>query len=177
MLNSRIIGLLLGVILLSKVAAFGQITYRGLVDSSLTVNVDSRLDSLVIRHIKANKAKDGLDGFRVQLFSGSGNNARQSANELRAEFLAQYPYKQAYVIYQTPNFKVRVGDYRTELEAIGAQRDLSYSYPHGFVVRDLIKFPVVEKEKNNTSVAPDDFQPFQKSSNGRVISEDIPKNK
>ena len=46
----------------------------------------------------------------------------------------------------TPNFKVRVGDFRTELEAIRLQRDLEYQYPGGFIVRDDIKFPKLDIE-------------------------------
>lgn len=118
-----------------------QQRYNELVDSTLSIQRDARLDSLVMRHIRVNKQKDGLDGYRVQLFSGSGTTAREEANDLRAEFMGNHPDIPAYLLYQTPNFKVRVGDFRTELEAIHLQRELAYQYPGGFVVRDEIKFP------------------------------------
>ena len=103
-----------------------------------------------MRHIRVNKLKDGFDGYRVQLFSGSGTEARQEANNLRAEFIGLNPDIPAYLIYQAPNFKVRVGDFRTELEAIRVQREISYQYPGGFVARDIIKYPKlsIEKEKS-----------------------------
>ncbi|MBI1289420.1 MAG: hypothetical protein GC178_17775 [Flavobacteriales bacterium] len=128
-----------------------QQRYNELVDSTLSIQRDPRLDSLVMRHIRANKVKDGLDGYRVQLFSGSGTTAREEANEIRAEFMSHHPDVPAYLIYQVPNFKVRVGDFRTELEAIHLQRELAYQYPGGFVARDVIKFPklAIEQEKED----------------------------
>lgn len=127
--------------------SIGQESFNDIVDSTLTINRDARLDSLIMRHRRINKQKDGFDGYRVQLFSGSGTDARQQANELRAEFIGLNPIIPAYLIYQAPNFKVRVGDFRTELEAIRLQRELSYQYPGGFVARDLVKFPQLEIER------------------------------
>lgn len=127
----------------------GQQRYNELVDSTLRIERDPRLDSLVMRHIRVNKMNDGFDGFRLQLYSGSGTSARQEANEMRAEFMQHHPNVPAYLIYQAPNFKVRVGDFRTELEAIHLQRELAYQYPGGFVVRDKVKFPklAIDEEK------------------------------
>jgi hypothetical protein len=129
---------------------FAQQSFNDLVDSTLVIDRDVRLDSLVMRHSRVNKLKDGFDGYRVQLFSGSGTEARLQANNLRAEFMTLYADVPAYLVYQAPNFKVRVGDFRTELEAIHMQRQIAYQYPGGFVARDLVKFPklAIEKEQN-----------------------------
>jgi len=142
------------IVVIFSIAAFceesiGQQSYYDVVDSSLTIERDVRLDSLVMRHRRINQQKNGFDGYRVQLFSGTGTEARLQANNLRAEFMGLNPDIPAYLIYQAPNFKVRVGDFRTELEAIRMQRELSYQFPGGFVARDLIKFPKlsIEQEK------------------------------
>ena len=157
-----------------------QKTIDSVVDTSLDVTRDVRLDTLVMRHIRVNETRDGFDGYRLQLFSGSGTTARQEANTLRAEFLTRYPEVPAYVVYQAPNFKVRVGDFRTELEAIWMQRELEYKFPGGFVVRDVVKFPVLELEKEQQEDEFEDLEILeegQKSSNGLDKSEDIPKKK
>jgi hypothetical protein len=125
----------------------GQQSFNDIVDSTLIIERDVRLDSLIMRHRRINKQKDGFDGYRVQLFSGTGTEARLQANNLRAEFMGLNPEVPAYLIYQAPNFKVRVGDFRTELEAIRMQRELSYQFPGGFVARDIIKFPKLSIEK------------------------------
>ncbi len=126
--------------------------FSDLVDATVTIKSDARIDSLVMRHIRVNEVRDGFDGYRVQIYSGSGNEARKMANDLRAEFLTQYPDVPAYLIYKVPNFKVRVGDLRTELEAIRLQRELSYLFPGGFVVRDEVKFPILSIDKEIVEV-------------------------
>jgi hypothetical protein len=140
-----------------------QQTIDSVIDTTLTVKRDVRLDSLVMRHIRVNELKDGFDGYRLQLYSGSGTTARQEANTLRAEFLSKYPDIPAYVVYQAPNFKVRVGDYRTELEAIHLQRELAYKFPGGFVVKDLVKFPklAMEVERNEEDGLEEDASPLK----------------
>ncbi|MFT6761041.1 MAG: hypothetical protein ACJATS_002234 [Psychroserpens sp.] len=143
----------------------GQQTYYQVVDSALVIERDVRLDSLLMKHTRVNKAKDGLDGYRVQLFSGSGTGARLQANNLRAEFMANHPNTPAYLIYQVPNFKVRLGDFRTELEAVHLQRELAYQYPGGFVVRDKIKFPKLaiemesDEENSELEESPGEYIP------------------
>ena len=135
-----IVALCLGV----SFSTSAQKTFDDLIDSTVVIQSDVRLDSLVMKHIRINEVRNGFDVYRVQLFSGSGTEARQIANDLRAEFLTQFPEVPAYLIYISPNFKVRVGDYRTELEATRLQRELSYLFPGGFVVREVVKFPVLE---------------------------------
>ncbi len=127
--------------------AVAQGSFADLVDSTVVIRSDERLDSLVMRHIRVNEQRNGFDGYRVQLYSGSGTEARQVANDLRAEFLTQFPEVPAYLIYVSPNFKVRVGDLRTELEAIRLQRELSYLFPGGFVVRDVVRFPALSIDR------------------------------
>jgi hypothetical protein len=137
----------------------GQQTYYEVVDSALVIERDERLDSLLMKHTRVNKAKDGLDGYRVQLFSGSGTESRLQANNLRAEFMANHPNTPAYLIYQVPNIKVRLGDFRTELEAVHLQRELAYQYPGGFVVRDKIKFPKLAIEMESDEESPEEHIP------------------
>ena len=127
--------------------SIGQQSYYDIVNSNPSIQRDVRLDSLVMRHRRINQQKNGFEGYRVQLFSGTGTEVRLQANNLRAEFMVLNPDIPAYLIYQAPNFKVRVGDFRTELEAIHMQRELSYQFPGGFVARDLIKFPRLSIEQ------------------------------
>jgi len=102
---------------------------------------DPRIDMLVQAHLKQNKNRVGVEGYRVQIYSGSGNEARNGANDIRKRIIMAHPDIPAHLVYQPPNFKVRVGDCRTEVEAIRLMRKLAYDFPQGFVVRDLIKLP------------------------------------
>lgn len=143
------------VFILMSISALAQneeqpFTMHDIIDSTVVLHRDARLDSLVLRHRRVNARKDGFPGYRLQLFSGTGTTARQEANQLRADFMDKNPDVPAYLTYQAPNFKVRVGDFRTELEAIKLQREMEYQWPGAFVVRDMIKFPklAIEQEQD-----------------------------
>ncbi len=105
-----------------------------------------RLDSLLSKRTRIDLANPTMKGFRVQIFSGSGNEARQRANQLRSEFLQVYPDISTHLVFQQPNFKVRIGDLRTELEAIRLKKEVGYDFPNGFVVRDMINLPTLPEE-------------------------------
>ncbi|MFO8192592.1 MAG: SPOR domain-containing protein, partial [Bacillota bacterium] len=82
------------------------------------IKQDIRVDSLLSRHIRANEKIDGIDGYRIQIFRGSGRHAREEANEAKARFISEFPDIDSYLIFDPPNyFKVRVGDYRTRHDA------------------------------------------------------------
>lgn len=99
---------------------------------------DSLANALVKKHILINKKKQTMPGYRVQLFFGAN---RAKAYEIRSDFLRVYTQSGAYVIYQQPNFKVRVGDFRTRLEAMKFLKDVQPLFEGSFIVRDDVRLP------------------------------------
>jgi hypothetical protein len=99
---------------------------------------DAYLDSLIERNIELNQAANGIQGYRIQIFFGSD---RRAANEARTKFLQLYPETEAYLVYQQPNFKVRVGDFRNQLEAQAMFRGLLAQFETVFIVPDKINLP------------------------------------
>ncbi|KXK47482.1 MAG: Sporulation related domain protein [Bacteroidetes bacterium ADurb.Bin141] len=97
---------------------------------------DSLARELIKRHIAINIIHPLSPGYRVQLYFGQ---QRDAAYEMRTDFLRLYPQSGAYVVYQQPNFKLRVGDYRTRLEAQKALHEFQTHYSSAFVVKDDIR--------------------------------------
>ncbi|MCW8898848.1 MAG: SPOR domain-containing protein [Flavobacteriales bacterium] len=83
------------------------------------------------------KAAYKLYGYRIQLASESSS---APARKIRAAFIQKYKEVPAYEIYQQPYFKVRVGDFKTKLEAIKFQKEISSDYPNCYIVKDEIEF-------------------------------------
>ena len=96
------------------------------------------LDTLVQRNIESNQITNGIQGYRVQIFFGSD---RKGANDARTQFLQLYPNTEAYLLYQQPNFKVRVGDFRTQQEAQALFKELLHHFERVFLVPDKINLP------------------------------------
>jgi hypothetical protein len=99
---------------------------------------DPKLDSLVSKNIEINKSQQTIDGYRIQLFSGSERN---NANALRTRFKTDYPDENVYLIYQQPYFKLRVGDYRNLIEAQEMYLQLQKTFDQLLIVPDKINLP------------------------------------
>ena len=102
------------------------------------IQSNSLLDTLVNRNIAENKSTNTIQGFRIQIFFGS---ERKNANAAKTEILKLFPDADVYLIYQQPYFKVRVGDYRTKLEAHHMFKELLPHFDKIFIVPDKINLP------------------------------------
>ncbi|MFK7784771.1 MAG: SPOR domain-containing protein [Crocinitomicaceae bacterium] len=109
---------------------------------------DSRIDGLVAKEgeIKPPAINPQIDGFRIQLFFDS---ERSAINDARGTFIAKYPRIDTYTTYSAPNFFLRVGDFRTRLEAEKVKEELSGYFPTSFIVMEKINLPRLEKDKRD----------------------------
>lgn len=109
------------------------------ISGSYTLFLPVDLDKLIESYKKYNYTSSGIDGFRVQIFSESGNNAKEHAQQALLDFNLLDSGIPSYIIYQQPNFKVRCGDYRTKAEARRLLKQLSGQYPGAYIVKDNIR--------------------------------------
>jgi hypothetical protein len=111
---------------------------------SAEVIADPRIDQLVEKHIFLNQHQSSLDGWRVQIFFDSGANSKRKATEVLNHFNSQHPETNAYLSFREPYYRVRVGDFRTRLEAEGFMKTIQSEYPNAFAASDKINPPLPE---------------------------------
>lgn len=130
-------------------ASGNVLTGQHLGEGNVVIIQDARIDTILDKHIEMNEAlllnadNYAIDGYRVQIFQESGNRSSTSAREVMAEFSMKYPDVPVYLTWQAPNFKVRVGDFETRMEAEGFLNKIKRYYPIAWVIRDKIKYPVI----------------------------------
>ena len=107
----------------------------------LPIRQDARITELLVRHSQINQRRHGTDGFRLEIFFGSDIKAHENATRVKHEFNLIFPDIPAYVLFQTPNFKVRIGDFRNKSEALKSKANIASKYPNAFIVKDNIQFP------------------------------------
>ena len=119
----------------------------------VTVVGDVAVDRMVERHVELNSRVKTIPGYRVQIASFSGTNSKTKAFDLRDSFVTDYPDVQAYIVFDEPNFKVKVGDFRTRLEAYAFLQEIKEVYK-GYIIKDNIyaEPPTLE------DYAPDDWE-------------------
>lgn len=100
----------------------------------ITVHTPSTLDSL-----NQLRVRDPLPtpGYRIQIFFGN----LKAAKDLRNAYISKHPKDPCYLVQSSPNFAVRVGDFRSSLEASEYLHMIKSEYPSAYIVPDQISFP------------------------------------
>ena len=102
---------------------------------------DPAIPALVEKHIRYNEAGNTMAGYRIQIFFDSGTNSKTRGQTVYETFSARYPEVKAYLSFKAPNYKVRVGDFRTRLDAFRFLQEILPDYPGAYVVSDEIHLP------------------------------------
>lgn len=117
---------------------YGQVITTSNTDSSIIITKDARFDELVRKQKDQGLLNQSMHGYRIQIYFGG---VRQKASEVKLDFNSRYPDLQAYLSYQQPNFKVRIGDYRSRYEAQKFLKEIEGLYPTSFIVPDEVRLP------------------------------------
>jgi hypothetical protein len=101
---------------------------------------DSRIDALVSRQgaVTPPAVRPQIDGYRIQLFF---DPSRDALNAARGQFIARYPKIDTYTQFRAPHFFLRVGDFRTRLEAEGLKVEIEAEFPTSFIIKEKIFLP------------------------------------
>lgn len=118
----------------SQINLFGQGK-----QGTIEIVEDENISRLVKKHIRINDSLGTIHGYRIQLFFTSGVNGKKLAQEVETEFIKKYPDTKAYLIWDSPNYKVRIGDFRTRLDALKFQDLIKTDFPNAYLVQDEIK--------------------------------------
>lgn len=110
-------------------------------EGAVEIIEDEKITKLVATHIRINDSLGTIPGYRLQLFFTSGVNGKKLAQEVEADFIKKYPEINAYLLWDSPNYKVRVGDFRTRLDALKFQDEIKVDFPSAYLVQDDIKLP------------------------------------
>jgi hypothetical protein len=97
--------------------------------------VNQQLDGVLDSISSINRAQKSIDGFTIQVYSGS---KREEALNIKKQLTTSLPEIESDVQYAQPNFRVKAGKY---LHRIDAQKDymtLKRYFPNAIVIPDKI---------------------------------------
>ena len=97
-----------------------------------------QVENLLKIQIANNRLQKGIPGYRIRIFSQPGQTARQNASETRRVFMTNFPDIEAYTDWQSPNWQVDVGDFRTKNEALRERKKIEKIFPRASIVSDII---------------------------------------
>jgi len=104
---------------------------------------DNGVEALVAKHISFNENVKGFPGYRIQIYFESGNYSKNKAFGEKGKFISRFPDIAAYVIFQEPYYKVRVGNFRNKLDAEAFKQRIKKQWPEAYIIKDDIELPEI----------------------------------
>src|SRR4029078_729623 len=110
--------------------------------SSVVIHKDSRIDLLVKKQAEINEettrnARRVTKGFRLLVVN---TNKRDEAISAKAKLYQYFPELKSYLLYQSPYFKLKAGNFKERKDAESYQKKLNAFFPKGvFIMNDYIE--------------------------------------
>ena len=104
--------------------------------STIEINYENGIKELIKKHTQINKLNNGIKGFCVQIYLG---DSRDIAQKTKYKFMKKFP-KIKSIQYEriSPNWKVKVGKFRTKLEAEKLKKIIQSEYPNCFITEIIV---------------------------------------
>jgi SPOR domain len=134
------------------IIAFSKLHAAAITDT-IVVDKDPRLDVLTAKQAMINKRSAQLTsaglykGYRLQVTSTVN---REEAFKAKTALLNRFPEQKTYLIFQSPYFKVRIGNFLKREEADKFRKQLTKQLPQAaYIVEDTIEYMPQEEELQN----------------------------
>ena len=86
-------------------------------------------------------AEKSISGYRIRVFYNNDPQARSRSEVIERNLKEQYPGIGVYRSFESPNYKVCIGDFRTKDEALGIYNALKGTYPTAYIIKESINYP------------------------------------
>ena len=106
---------------------------------NVIINQDEEITQLLKLKTEINTSENTSDRYRIQIYSGNRSEAEKSQSTFKSMDLEMA----SKLVYETPNYKIWVGNYRTRLEADRALVKVKAKFPTAFIFK-----PKKDKGKN-----------------------------
>lgn len=114
---------------------FSTQAQNGKVEITQSVEIEKVIE--IKKEINKNKSM-----LRIQIFNGSredANNTKEKFENIKVDSIID-------MVYETPNYKIWVGNYKTQLEADIKLLEIKRYFPDAFIFRPIVK-PIIEKDE------------------------------
>ena len=100
-------------------------------DSNLTVSQDPKFEQLLNEKRKINASITVNDRYKIQIYNGDSETSKKTLSDFRKEF-KNYD---GTIVFNTPAYKVWVGNFKSRIEAERNLAELKKKYPNAFLIK------------------------------------------
>lgn len=98
---------------------------------AIIVNQDPEIQALLKLKKQINYEDEDSERYKIQIYFGSRQRAESTRNSFEISFNS-WPTK---LVYETPNYKIWVGNFRTRLEAVKALMKIKKKFSSAFIFK------------------------------------------
>ncbi|MGJ5641769.1 SPOR domain-containing protein [Formosa sp. S-31] len=124
LLKFKISTLALAGVLLISTKTFAQ-------EGSVALKQDKKITRLLEVKQQMDKDENASNRYKIQIYSGK----RAEAEKVQKEYNQKFDKWNSTLVYETPNYKIWVGSFRTRLEADRALLEIKESFSNGFIFK------------------------------------------
>ena len=116
-------------------------------EGRVSITADEKILALTGKCMAADDTYLKLNGFRINVYSGNGRNAKETAENRERMILEKFPEITTYLVYNPPFFRLRIGDFQNEEAAIVFFNRVKKEFPQFaremLIVSDEIKVSII----------------------------------
>ncbi len=118
-----------------------KVTARSLTEAKVIIVQTESIKSLMEGHQFTKSQQPGITGYRIRIYSNSGPKSKAEYDQMMAKFSYAYSEVPVYPKFVYPNYKIYVGDFRSESEALKFRKQIELQFTEAFLVQTQINYP------------------------------------
>jgi hypothetical protein len=100
-------------------------------DRNLTITQNAKFEQLLNEKRKTNASISVSERYKIQVFSGDSDKAKKILNDCKQDF----EDLDGTIVFNTPNYKVWVGNFRTRIEAERNLIEIRTKYENAYLLK------------------------------------------
>ena len=100
-------------------------------DGKTNVSVDPKIDQLLKEKRKLNTGLFLNEAYKIQIFYGNSEESKKKLQEFKKEFKDL----DGTIIFNSPNYKVWIGNFKTRIDVERAMVDIKKKYPTALIIK------------------------------------------
>ncbi|WP_291082778.1 MULTISPECIES: SPOR domain-containing protein [unclassified Flavobacterium] len=114
----------MAILFLSVIPVFSQ-------EAKTTVTQDPKFENLLKEKRRINSSITVNDRYKIQIYNGDSESSKKTLSEFKKEF----KNFDATIIFNTPFYKVWVGNFKTRIEAERNLNEIKSKYPNALLIK------------------------------------------
>jgi len=100
-------------------------------EAKINIQQNPKFEQLLNEKRKINSSIAVNERYKIQVFSGNSEKAKSTLNDCKQNFTDL----DATIIFNTPNYKVWIGNFRNRIEAERNLIEIKKVYPNAFLIK------------------------------------------